>query len=202
VEAELNVSTTCHRCGAFDPAGTQFRSERIPFRGTRVYCPKCHDRLEETFLLGTLLLNSLFGLIGIAYLLLNPLSEVGHVFVNVFLVQLAFVPSVIVHEYAHAIVGQLAGLKVLSIWIGRGRTFCRVNLFGFDTEFKMVPVGGITFLTHGFKGKLRLRYFLTILAGPLTNVIILGAASKFVYWRNFDIGLPCDLGQSFSPYRC
>ncbi len=189
MEAELNVSTTCHRCGAFDPTGTQFRSERIPFRGDRVYCPKCHAKVEENVLIGILVLIGLFGLIGIAYLLLDPSSEVGqagHVFVNVFLYPFAILPSIVLHEFAHAIVGKLAGLGVLRIWIGRGRTLYRANLLGFDTEFKIVPICGITFLTHGFKEKLRLRYFLAILAGPLANAIILTVAWQFVSWRNLD----------------
>ena len=181
------MSATCHRCGAFDPAGNVFRGERIPFRGTRIYCPKCHARLEEKFLLGMFALNLVFGLIGFTVLWSNPSSTVGHVFANVFLVQIVILPSVIIHEFAHALIGKLSGLTVLKIWIGRGKTLLRANLFGFDTEFKMIPVGGITFLTHGFKDKLRFRYFLAILAGPLINAMILIAAWKFVAWRNFSI---------------
>jgi hypothetical protein len=191
------VSTTCHRCGACDPTGTQFRTERIPFRGARVYCPKCHAKVEENVLIGFLFLIGLFGLIAIAYLLLNPSSEVGqagHVFVNAFLYPLAIWPSIVLHEFAHAIVGKLTGLRVLRIWIGRGRTLYRANLLGFETEFKIVPISGITFFTHGFKEKLRLRYFLAILAGPLANAIILAVAWQFVSSRNFDMRTSIQLG--------
>ncbi len=181
------MSATCHRCGAFDPAGTVFRSERLPFRGARVYCPKCHTKLEESFLLGILALNVVFGLIGFVTLWLSPASTVGHVFANLFLIQFVILPSVIVHEFAHAIVGKLCGLTVLKIWMGRGKTIYRLKIFGFDTEFKMIPVGGLTFLTHGFKGKLRFRYFLAILAGPLINMVILAVAWKFTSWRNFSL---------------
>lgn len=181
------MSATCHRCGAFDPAGNVFRSERLPFRGARIYCPKCHAKLEESFLLGILALNVVFGLIGFVTLWLNPASTVGHVFVNLFLIQFVILPSVIVHEFAHAIVGKLCGLTVLKIWIGRGKTIYRLKFFGFDTEFKMIPVGGLTFLTHGFKSKLRVRYFLAILAGPFINMVILAVAWKFTSWRNFSL---------------
>jgi hypothetical protein len=37
-------------------------------------------------------------------------------------------------------IANLAGLGVKRIWIGRGTTFYRTNLLGFDTEFKMVPL--------------------------------------------------------------
>jgi hypothetical protein len=181
------VSTTCHRCGAVDPTGTQFRSERIPFRGTRVYCPKCHAGIEERFIIGILLIIVVFGLMGVAFLLSSPSSEPGHVYVNLFLLQLVLPPSVLVHEYAHAIVGKLAGLNIPRIWIGRGKTFYRAKFLGFDTEFKMVPAGGFTFFTHGHKENLRFRYFLAILAGPLVNAIILAIAWRFISWRGFSL---------------
>jgi hypothetical protein len=179
------MSATCHRCGAFDHAGNLFRSERLPFRGARIFCPKCHAKLEENYLLGMLALNVVFGVIGFVTLWSNPASTVGHVFVNVFLVQFVILPSVVIHEFAHALVAKLCGLTVLKIWIGRGKPICRLNLFGFDTEFKMVPVGGLTFLTHGFKNRLRFRYFLAVFAGPLINAVILAVAWKFTSWRNF-----------------
>jgi peptidase M50-like protein len=181
------MSTTCHRCGAIDPAGNVFRSERLPFRGTRTYCPKCHAKLEENFLFGILALNAVFGLIGFVTLWSNPASPAGHVFVNLFLIQFITLPSIIIHEFAHAIVGRLCGLTVLRIWIGRGKTIYQPRLLGFDTEFKMIPFGGLTFLTHGFGGKLRFRYFLAILAGPLVNGVILVFTSKYVSWRNFSL---------------
>lgn len=181
------MSATCDRCGAFDPAGNVFRSERLPFRGTRVYCPKCHAKLEENFLLGMLAVNVIFGLIGFVTLWSSPASTVGHVFVNLFLIQFVILPSVIVHEFAHAIVGKLCGLTVLRIWIGRGKTIYRPKVFEFDTEFKMIPVGGLTFLTHGLTKRLRFKYFLAILAGPLINAVILAVAWKFVSWRNFSL---------------
>jgi hypothetical protein len=180
------MGTTCHRCGAYDPASS-FRSERIPFRGARVYCPKCHSRLEENFLLGFLAADFGLGIFGLIFLFLNSSSEVGHVWVNIFLIQLVILPSTIIHEFAHAIIGRLAGLTVLRIWIGCGKTIYRAKFFGFDTEFKMVPVGGIAFLTHRVKAKLRPRYFLAIAAGPLANLCILLIAWKFANWRHFSL---------------
>ena len=181
------MSATCHRCGAFDPAGNVFRSERLPFRGSHIYCPKCHAKLEEKFLLGVLAINVIFGLIGFVTLWLSPASTVGHVFANLFVIQLVILPSLIVHEFAHAIVGKFCGLTVLRIWIGRGQTIYRPKVFGFDTEFKLIPVGGLAFLTHGLTKGLRVKYFLAILAGPLINAIILAIAWDFVSWRNFSL---------------
>jgi len=181
------MSVTCHRCGAVDPAGITFRSERLPFRGARIYCPKCHVKFEENFLIGMLIILVGMGLSGFVFLWFDQTSKVGHVWANLFLVQLVILPSVIIHELAHAVVGQLCGLTVLRIWIGRGKTIYRPRLLGVDTEFKIIPFGGLTFLTHGFTSKLRVKYFLAILAGPLINVVILAFAWKYVSWRNFNL---------------
>jgi len=133
-------------------------------------------------------LNVGLGLIGFLSLWLNPSSLVGRVFANLLLLQLVLIPSTVVHEFAHAIVGRLSGLTVLRVWIGRGKTFCRANVFGFDTKFKTIPMGGFAFLSHGIETKLRLRYFLAILAGPLSNLIILMCAWNLAAWREFDWG--------------
>jgi hypothetical protein len=188
------VSAICDRCGAFDPSGTEFRRERIPFRGTRTYCPKCHTGLEERFLIGIYFIIIAFALYGFFCLWFNSSSEPGHVFVNLFMFQVIAVPSTIVHEFAHATVGKMLGLNVLRIWIGRGKTLWRCGVFGFDTEFKIIPAGGFTFLTHGFRERLRLRYFLTVFAGPVSNVIILLLASRFVVWKEFDLESSIQIG--------
>ena len=180
------MSATCHRCGAFDAGGDVFRKEQIPFLGTRVYCPKCHAKLEENFSLGILAIYVILGLIGILILWSSPASPASHIFVNLFLIQIIILTSFAAHEFAHAIVGRLCGLTVLRVWIGRGKTFYRTKLFGFDTELKMIPFGGITFLTHGLKANLRSRYFLAILAGPLINTIILIITWRFVSWHSFN----------------
>ena len=159
-----------------------------------MYCSKCHTKFEERFILGTLAINVGGALIGLVNLQENPSSTVGHLLVNLFLIQLIILPSIVVHEFAHAIVGRLAGLTVLKIWIGRGKTLFRANLFGFDTEFKMIPVGGFTFLTHGLTEKLRFRYFLAILAGPASNAIILWIACRFVAWRDINIETSVQFG--------
>ena len=49
-------------------------------------------------------------------------------------------------------------------------------------------------MTHGLKEKLRWRYFLAIVAGPLTNVLILLVAWKFAVWRDFKMETSIQLG--------
>lgn len=180
------MSISCHRCGAIDPSGHTFCSERIPFRGRRIYCPPCHLRLEENFLSGIMLCVATMGLASFVSLLLNPASKFGHVGANLVLIQLIVLPSILLHEFAHALVARWSGLIVLGIWIGRGRTLFHANILGFPSEFKIIPLGGLTFLTHGAMENLRRRYFLAILAGPMMNASLLVAALLLTSWRTFD----------------
>jgi len=182
------ANVTCDRCNAVAPEGTKYHIERIPFLICRAYCPKCHARLEEKLFLGLHAISLGIVLFAIVFHLKYPSSIYGTAIVNIFLLLLV-VPllSTVVHEFAHAIVGELCGLTVLGIWIGRGSTFYRKNLLGFDTEFKIIPEGGVTFLTHGFKKEPRFRYILATLAGPAANAIILAIALRFVTWSRFDI---------------
>jgi hypothetical protein len=119
-------------------------------------------------------------------LLVDPMSSVGHAYVNLLLIQLTILPSIIIHEFAHALVGKWAGLSVLGIWIGRGRTVLQTRLLGFNTEFKLLPIGGFAFFTHSLQRHLRFRYFLTILAGPASNAVVLFIALRFARWDSVD----------------
>jgi len=86
------------------------------------------------------------------------------------------------------------GLRILGIWIGYGRTLFRTNLLGYNTEFKILPVGGLTFFTHTLEDKLRFRYFLAVLAGPASNATILAIAWQFVSWRTLNIETSIEFG--------
>ncbi len=177
------ADNVCDGCNANAVDGTKFRVERIPFLGKRVYCDKCHARMEEYLLSGLLLADFGLSVLGVIYLQIYPASAGAHVIVNMLLYMPVFVFSIVAHEFAHAIVGRWVGLKVPAIWIGRGNTFFRAKLLGFATEFKMIPDCGLTFFTHGSEDKLRIRYFLTILAGPAINAVTLAIAWHFVSWR-------------------
>lgn len=159
---------------------------RLPFCKSKIYCPECYLKFEEKFLIGVIALIPLMGLIGFVCLRFNPDSNIGHVYLNIFFVELLIVPSVVIHEFGHALVGRAVGLSVYRIWIGRGKTFLRRNILGFDTEFKWMPIGGFAFLRPKSNHGLRLRFFFAILAGPLVNAIVLVIVSRFISWRDVD----------------
>jgi len=149
-------------------------------------CPKCHRKLEERFLQVVLLLNFLFGPLGLALLWQNSQSEAGHVLVNIFFLLIFATLAILPHELAHAAVARLAGLRVVEVWVGRGADVLTTRLFGFPLRFKIVPVGGFAFLQHWTEDRVRRRYFLAVLAGPLVNLLLAAAAYPFVDWHNWN----------------
>ncbi len=181
------VGNICDGCSASGVDGRKFRVERIPFLGKRVYCDKCHAKMEEYLLFGLFLADFGLGVLGVIYLQIYPSSADAHVIVDMLLFAPVIVFSVVAHEFAHAIVGRWVGLKVSAIWIGCGDTFFRARVLGFATEFKRIQIGGLTFFTHDSENKLRIRYFLAVLAGPAVNAVILAIAWHFVSWRYSDI---------------
>ena len=182
------MSSKCDGCGLEAPLGVRLQRQPIPFCGAKMLCPKCHRKLEERFLLGALLINFLFGPLGLALLWQNSQSEAGHVLVNIFFLVIFATLAILPHELAHAAVARLAGLRVVEVWIGRGADVLTTRLFGFPLRFKIVPVGGFAFLQHWTQDRVRLRYFLAVLAGPLVNLLLAAAAYPFVDWHdwNFD----------------
>lgn len=134
--------------------------------------------------MGVTALVPLMGLVGLICLALNPSSAAGHVYLNLFLLEVIGIPSIIIHEFAHALVGKAAGLSVPRIWIGRGKTFFRKSIVGFDTEFKVLPFGGFAFLRPKANSNLRVRFFVSVLAGPLANVGILALTLRYLSWKN------------------
>ncbi|MFZ5876036.1 MAG: site-2 protease family protein [Nitrospirota bacterium] len=77
---------------------------------------------------------------------------------------------VIPHEFGHAIVARILGLKVFRVIIGYGRPIFLCKLLGFKWEFRSLPIGGVTVAASPSPRFYRLRLFLMVLAGPLVDV--------------------------------
>lgn len=180
------MSTSCHRCGAFDPTGRAFPRERIPFRGTRVYCPSCQEIYTRKVVLGSFAISGLFALIGLLKIL-GGSPKGAYESVNLFLVVAAMLLSVIPHELAHAAAGRSLGLLVDGISIGFGKPIWRGRIFGLEVDLRRVPMGGFALISPGFTDHLRARFFLTILAGPLVNAVILAFCWQFLSWEHFKL---------------
>jgi hypothetical protein len=110
---------------------------------------------------------------GIFSVVVNPNSEFGWIILNLYLATLFGILMIIPHELSHAYSARLLGMHVAGIIIGIGKTVFVKRFWGFSWEFKNIPIIGITLVLNLKTNKYRSKQFAMILAGPLTNLVVI-----------------------------
>jgi len=118
------------------------------------------------------LLNFFVGGIGLIFLYLLPEAKIGSVFLNLFFFEMFVAATILPHELGHAWAAKALGWRVFKLHVGLGRTLFTRKIFGFETEFKTIPMLGLAFATPRNKQYFRIKRFGFILAGPLTNLVL------------------------------
>jgi hypothetical protein len=107
-------------------------------------------------------------------LTVTALAPCGWVWLNAMLWWVFVAGLVIPHEAAHALCARLLGLHVPRVALGTGLTVCKARVAGISVEFRANPLaGGATYLVFRGVRSLRLRYWLTTVAGPLLHAVLL-----------------------------
>jgi len=104
----------------------------------------------------------------------------GPVLLNLFLFEMFVIASILPHELGHAWSARMLGWRVFKIYLGLGKTLTTRNVFGFETEFKVIPMMGLTFAAPKSKRWFKLKRFVFILAGPLTNLSLAASVLMFI----------------------
>lgn len=168
----------CARCENESPINEAFR------RGNRfrnaVYCPTCWYAARVTGLRILSLVVLGFGLVGILAVALLPGSPEAWLLLHLPLLVLMIPPLILAHELGHAAVATALRLRLFSLTLGAGPILIDHDVLGCRWTIRAFPLFGL--LQFGFRSRqaLRLRYVLTILAGPLVNVAMIVAASPWV----------------------
>jgi hypothetical protein len=92
----------------------------------------------------------------------------------------------VLHELGHAIAATVTGLEVPSVELGFGKRVWRGEVAGTFIVFRRWPFSGRTLLGARTTHFLRLRLWLTTLAGPAVNVLVMAAA---VHWWDYLVGV-------------
>ena len=165
------MSTCCAVCQAQFPSSKGFRRRPIGKGRFELLCPGCSDRqAESTFRL------ALFCFLGMTVLgvLLFHMTSFGCVLLFLGIMCLTVTVNVIPHELGHALVALCLGMRLFTVCFGaRGRILFVRQVLGYDFVFHAVPLGGYVLCTPRQLCFARLRYFLTVLAGPLTNGLLI-----------------------------
>jgi len=115
------------------------------------------------------------------------------VVVNLIFLPLAMLPSIVVHELAHAITAKIFGQNVYEIVVGQGKTLFEFKFKKVIISFKPILISGVTFFGPIIKKFFKLRMVLIVLSGPVTNLLIAECIRIFI----FDGRLYVDIHTSF-----
>ncbi len=175
------MSTKCDRCGAETNLEAAFFKERKSFsRLIQTFCPACSLKRQHSVVKWVFFSNLGIGGLGLVFWLAFPELGVGRVFINLFFFHVFLILTVLPHELGHAWMGRLLKMRVFKIYLGSGKTLIQFKLFGFDCEFKPIPMGGLVVAAHRNIDYLRLKQFAFILAGPVVNFLLAATIWPFL----------------------
>ena len=175
------MGIACDKCGVKSELPEAFFKQRKSFRrGFRIECPQCHAESENHRFRRGLLFNLVLVTLGLALVIAMPQLKSGWVLLNLVLFELFLVGSILPHELGHALVARLLGLRVFKVCIGNGRTLFCCRLFGLDTEFKEVPVGGLTQCAPINTKWFKVKQVTHIFAGPFSNLLLCAITLLFL----------------------
>lgn len=170
------MSVKCDRCGIETSLDASFFKGRKSFsRLILTYCPACWLKRHHSAAKWSFLSNFALGALGLVLVLAWPELGVGRVFINLFFLQVFLALTILPHELGHAGIARLLGMRVFKIYIGSGKTLFFGKWFGFDVEFKTVPIGGLVITAHRTLRWLRAKHFAMVLAGPAANLLLAAA---------------------------
>lgn len=93
-------------------------------------------------------------------------------------------PLIAIHEFGHALVGRLVGLRLFWVTVGVGRKLFELRLRGVRVSIHALPLMGMTALAPRDSYRMRERLFLAILAGPATHLVLAVLATVWFLSRN------------------
>jgi len=143
-------------------------------------CPRCWSRARTSTQKWIFLLNCFIGAIGLGFCYWLPGVTQGPVLLNLFLIEMFVIASILPHELGHAWSAQMLGWRVFKIYFGLGKTLTTRNVFGFETEFKAILMMGLALAVPKSKEWFKIKRFVFILAGPLTNLLLAAPVLMFI----------------------
>jgi tetratricopeptide (TPR) repeat protein len=171
---EFAVARQCAACKLESALDQVFHPVKGTTR-TKYYCPECWERRQQAkaaeACIGTLAIAAM-GLLGV---ILMPGFSLGWFMVNVALVFVIQLALLLPHEIGHALTGWLVGLRVIGIYLGRGKRLWVGRWRGFALVVNAIPTIGVTLVAEPGQRFFRARRFIMVLGGPAVNVAMLVA---------------------------
>lgn len=96
----------------------------------------------------------------------------GWLLVNIVTWYAASALLIFLHEFGHAIVGKMVGLRVFWISIGTGHQIFEGQILGTSLRVNLWPFGGMTMMADRTRHLIRPRVWAAVFAGPATHLAI------------------------------
>ncbi len=157
----------CSNCGLVSKVETAFVKVR-----KRFYCPKCYQEKEYGQARRELIIFALVSLFSLA-VLFTPYAEQFSILITIFFFYSCNIMMLALHELGHAVVAKLLGLRIFAIIFGTGKTLVKKQINTIHFSLNIFPFSGIVVWGTADPKFYRLRYFLSILAGPAVHIIFL-----------------------------
>jgi hypothetical protein len=143
-------------------------------------CPACFEKRDNKTNVILIWSYLVCGALSFPLTLYYPTSGVGLLLLIVSVFQLFVLISTILHELGHAIAGRSVGIRVFSIEIGKGPVVYEFLFGGIRWRIRAIAFGGITYGTPFNAHYFRLKEFIFVLGGPMTNILLLFISIKFL----------------------
>jgi tetratricopeptide (TPR) repeat protein len=172
---ESFVTQECHQCGL------QSTIENVYVKkGKKTFCPPCHQEREQDEAVQFFTNVGIMGVIGLATLFF-PHFGLGYFYAALSLFYVFLILMLVLHELSHALIAYLLGFQVFAIFMGTGKNRFKFNVGKTTIVLNTLPLSGIVyFVTDGAKF-LRIRRFLSILAGPAVHILFVIALTLYLH---------------------
>lgn len=160
---------TCDHCALTSTLPATYKRMRKP---KRTLCPRCWYRHRVEAARRERVRWWITAVIALPFTLV-----LGWLVPNlVIVVWLLLLPSIVVHELAHAVAATLLNFDVFRIRLGIGPPLFEARLFGYLWDVRRYVAGGLTHCAPVGTQGLRRRFLLVVAAGPAANFLV-GAAA-------------------------
>ncbi len=137
------------------------------------YCPVCQIKENDSQHRLAYMPMFCWLLLGSIIIYLDQDTVLGWIMINLGLFRLWLMASSLCHEFAHFVAGKLLGASISHIVIGEGKALLTFSIG--RTRFAICPNAnsGINHIQYCPDSMLNWRYFLLVLSGPLSHLLII-----------------------------
>lgn len=166
-EPEGASTLVCDDCLAVTTSPKFFQREM-----ENLLCPSCHQLRQERSLERGAVFSLLIIVAALAISLLTANQTLWYAFLNLLIFLLLLYPLLTLHEVAHGACASLLGGRVYQMRVGSGKSVFKLMIGKTIVCLHWIPSGGFTRFAFPQSTRLRLRYGITMLAGPLLNLLL------------------------------